>query len=112
MSLLSESDARAGSDRLPPTLRAAGGHLTNLKHGWEGRYRANGAAPAFLMVVADFAAPRALNSTSITLVSPLAGMLAIVSLGHMLLGVLAGIACSLAATTVIHYVARTRTHPP
>ena len=110
--MLSESDAGAGSDRVPPTPRVARGQLRDLKHGWEGRCRASGAAPALLLIVVVFAAPRPLNSGSVTHVSPLAGMLAIVSLGHMLLGVLAGIACSLAATTVIHYVARTRTHPP
>jgi hypothetical protein len=39
-------------------------------------------------------------------------MLAIVSLGRMLLVVLAAIDWSVAAPTVIHYAARARTHPP
>ncbi len=83
--------------------------ITDLKYRWPARYRASWAALVVLLVVVVPIAPKALGGSSIKLVSALAGVLIIASLGQMLiimvgaLDLSVGAIISVAAGMVVHY---------
>ena len=59
--------------------------LTDLKYRWPARYRASWAALVIVIVGAAIVAPHALSGDSITLVTALAGVLALASFGQVLI---------------------------
>ena len=83
--------------------------ITDLKYRWPARYRASWAALAALLVVVLPVAPRALGESSLRLVTALAGVLIIASLGQMLiimvgaLDLSVGAIISVSAGVVVHY---------
>jgi ribose transport system permease protein len=83
--------------------------LTDLKYRWPARYRASWAALLLVIVGAAFVAPHALSGPSITLVTALAGVLALASFGQVLIVMTGAIDLSIsaivsvAAGIVVHY---------
>jgi ribose transport system permease protein len=83
--------------------------LTDLKYRWPARYRAAWAALALIVIGAAAFAPRALDGASLSLVTGLAGVLAIASFGQMLIVMTGAIdlsisaIVSLASGIVVHY---------
>lgn len=74
------------------------GRLTDLKYRYPGRYLAAWGALGLLVVVAAAVAPASLKGDSIWVVSALAGVLALASLGQMLIVMLGAIDLSVPAT--------------
>jgi ribose transport system permease protein len=83
--------------------------LTDLKYRWPARYRASWAALLLVIVGAAIFAPHALSGPSITLVTALAGVLALASFGQVLIVTTGAIDLSIsaivsvAAGIVVHY---------
>lgn len=83
--------------------------LTDLKYRWPARYRASWAALVLLTVAVVFIAPRTLSSASLGLITALAGVLAIASLGQTLIIMLGAVdlsvsaIMSISAGMVVHY---------
>jgi ribose transport system permease protein len=83
--------------------------LTDLKYRWPARYRAAWAALVLVVIGAVAFAPHALDGASLSLVTGLAGVLAIASFGQMLIVMTGAIdlsisaIVSLAAGIVVHY---------
>ncbi len=83
--------------------------VTDFKYRWPARYRAAWAALVILLVVTGPIAPRALSSSSIQLVTALAGVLIIAALGQTLiimggaLDLSVGAIISVSAGMVVHY---------
>ena len=83
--------------------------LTDLKYRWPARYRASWAALLLVILGAAVVAPHALSGDSITLVTALAGVLAIASFGQVLIVTTGAIDLSIsaivsvAAGIVVHY---------
>jgi ribose transport system permease protein len=83
--------------------------LTDLKYRWPARYRASWAALLLVVVGAAVIAPHALSGPSITLVTALAGVLAIAAFGQVLIVITGAIDLSIsaivsvAAGIVVHY---------
>ena len=83
--------------------------LTDLKYRWPARYRASWAALALVIVGAALVARSALSGNSITLITALAGVLAIASFGQVLIVMIGAIDLSIsaivsvAAGIVVHY---------
>lgn len=83
--------------------------LTDLKYRWPARYRASWAAFLLVVLGAVVVAPSSLNGASLTLVTALSGVLAIASLGQMLIVMIGAIDLSISATVsvaagiVVHY---------
>lgn len=82
---------------------------TDLKYRWPARYRSSWVALALTLLFVIVATPKALNSASITLVTALAGVLAIAAIGQMLIIMLGAIDLSISAILsvsagiVVHY---------
>lgn len=102
----------AGTTGQGPTVLprpAARDWLTDLKYRFPARYVASWGALALLLVVAAIAAPASLGGQSIKIVSALAGILAIASMGQMLVIMLGAIDLSVSAIVaatagvVVHY---------
>jgi ribose transport system permease protein len=93
-----------GSEERPTPTR-----LTNLKYRWPARYRAGWVALLVLLLVTGPFAPRALSSASLELVTALAGVLIVASLGQMLiimvgsLDLSIGAIVSVSAGMIVHY---------
>jgi ribose transport system permease protein len=85
--------------------------LTDLKYRWPARHRASWAALLLVIVGAALFAPHALSGPSITLVTALAGVLALASFGQVLIVMTGAIDLSIsaivsvAAGVVVHYAA-------
>ena len=85
--------------------------LTDLKYRWPARYRASWAALLLIVLGAILVAPQALSGPSITLVTALAGVLALASFGQSLIVMIGAIDLSIsaivsvAAGIVVHYAA-------
>jgi ribose transport system permease protein len=83
--------------------------LTDLKYRWSARYRAAWVALVLVVIGAVVFAPHALDGASLSLVTGLAGVLAIASFGQMLIVMTGAIdlsisaIVSLAAGIVVHY---------
>src|SRR3954447_25796389 len=83
--------------------------LTDLKYRWPARYRASWAALLLVVIGAAVVAPHALSGPSITLVTALAGVLAIAAFGQVLIVMTGAIDLSIsaivsvAAGIVVHY---------
>jgi ribose transport system permease protein len=83
--------------------------LTDLKYRWPARYRASWAALLLVVLGAAVVAPHALSGPSITLVSALAGVLALAAFGQVLIVMTGAIDLSIsaivsaAAGIVVHY---------
>ena len=83
--------------------------VTDLKYRWPARYRASWAALVILLLVVGPVAPKALSGASVELVSALAGVVIIASLGQMMiimvgaLDLSIGAIISVAAGMVVHY---------
>ena len=83
--------------------------LTDLKYRWPARYRASWGALLLVVVGAAVFAPHALSGPSITLVTALAGVLAIAAFGQVLIVMTGAIDLSIsaivsvAAGIVVHY---------
>ena len=93
----------------PPKLTRGDQRLTDLKYRWPTRYRASWAALLLVVVGAALVAPHALSGPSITLVTALAGVLAIAAFGQVLIVMTGAIDLSIsaivsvAAGIVVHY---------
>lgn len=91
------------------TGRPAPSRMTNFKYRWPARYRAGWVALAALLLITGPIAPRALSGPSIELVTALAGVLIVASLGQMLiimvgsLDLSIGAIISVSAGMVVHY---------
>lgn len=94
------------------TVRAGNGRsqwATDLKYRWPARYRSSWVALALTLLLVVLVASAALNPASITLVTALAGVLAIAAVGQMLIIMLGAIDLSIsaiisvAAGIVVHY---------
>jgi ribose transport system permease protein len=83
--------------------------LTDLKYRWPARYRASWGALLLVVIGATVVAPHALSGPSITLVTALAGVLAIAAFGQVLIVMTGAIDLSIsaivsvAAGIVVHY---------
>ena len=101
--------AQAGSDGFPPRRNATQQRWTDLKYRFPARYTASWGALALLIVVAAVVAPASLHGASISLVTALAGVLAIAAFGQMLVVMLGAIDLSVpaimaaSAGVVVHY---------
>jgi ribose transport system permease protein len=90
-------------------VNASAQRITDLKYRWPARYRASWAALVALLILTIPLAPRALNGASVELVTALAGVLMIASLGQMLvimvgaLDLSIGAIISVSAGMVVHY---------
>ena len=94
---------------IPPTPVRGGQWLTDLKYRLPGRYLAAWAALGLLILVSVFVAPASLRGPSISVVSALAGILALAAFGQMLIIMIGGLDLSvpvmiaLSAGIVIRY---------
>ena len=83
--------------------------FTDLKYRWPARYRASWAALVLVVLGAAIVAPSALSSASITLVTALAGVLALAAFGQVLIVMIGAIDLSIsaivsvAAGMMVHY---------
>jgi ribose transport system permease protein len=83
--------------------------LTDLKYRWPARYRSSWVALGLLLIGVAFLAPASFSGPSVTLVTALAGVLAIAAVGQTLLVMLGAIDLSIsaimsvAAGMVVHY---------
>ena len=92
-----------------PGRRSESQLLTNIKYRWPARYRASWAALLLVVLGAAVLTPSALGGASTTLVTALAGVLAIAAFGQLLIIMTGAIdlsvsaIVSLAAGIVVHY---------
>jgi ribose transport system permease protein len=99
----------AGADSAEIRRPARSEWLTDLKYRFPGRYMASWGALAALVVVAAVVAPATLGGKSIWVVSALAGILGLASLGQMLIVMIGAIDLSVPAIIatstgiVVHY---------
>jgi ribose transport system permease protein len=93
----------------PPSSERDNQRLTDLKYRWPARYRASWAALLVVVLGAVIFARSALSGPSITLVTALAGVLAIAALGQVLIVMTGAIDLSISAIVsvgagiVVHY---------
>lgn len=93
----------------PPLKPRTDQRLTDMKYRWPTRYRASWAALLLIVVSAALVAPKSLSGPSITLVTALAGVLALASFGQVLIVMTGAIDLSIsgivsvAAGIVVHY---------
>src|SRR5918992_1488014 len=93
----------------PPSRDRDNQRLTDLKYRWPARYRASWGALVIVVLGAAIIAPSALRPASITLVTALAGVLAIAAFGQTLIVMSGAIDLSIsaivsaAAGIVVHY---------